>query len=142
MNETYLDTKIKKTCNGCGVCALVCPKKCIKMIEDEEGFLYPEIDKRECVNCGKCRKMCSNFPQKNEYQAKVYAAKNIDENQRKNSTSGGMFKILVDYVIEQKGVIFGAEMDETFQVFHSFSDDIKECQKYSNSKYVRSNIVK
>jgi len=140
MNETYLDTKIKKTCNGCGVCALVCPKKCIKMIEDEEGFLYPEIDKMECINCGKCRKMCSNFPQKNEYQAKVYAAKNIDENQRKNSTSGGMFKILVDYVIEQKGVIFGAEMDETFQVFHSFSDDIKECQKYSNSKYVRSNL--
>ena len=31
MNNTYLDNKIKNTCNGCGVRALVCPKKCIRM---------------------------------------------------------------------------------------------------------------
>ena len=46
MDNTYLDNKIKNTCNGCGVCALVCPKKCIKMVEDTEGFLYPDIDEK------------------------------------------------------------------------------------------------
>ena len=31
-------------CCGCGACANICPKNCIKMIPDDEGFLYPEID--------------------------------------------------------------------------------------------------
>ena len=43
MNNTYLDNKQKNMCNGCGVCVLVCPRKCIKMVEDDEGFLYPQI---------------------------------------------------------------------------------------------------
>ena len=56
MDNTYLDNKIKNICNGCGVCALVCPKKCIKMVEDTEGFLYPEVDESKCIKCNKCKK--------------------------------------------------------------------------------------
>ena len=45
------------SCCGCGVCQDVCPWGCITMIEDEEGFSYPQIDKNTCKNCGKCMKL-------------------------------------------------------------------------------------
>ena len=48
----------KNDCTGCGLCAEKCPKKCIKMVPDEEGFLYPSIDKEVCINCGLCAKCC------------------------------------------------------------------------------------
>ena len=55
----FLDDVIKKdTCCGCEACADVCPKRAIKMIEDREGFLYPQIDRNKCIKCGKCNKVC------------------------------------------------------------------------------------
>ena len=32
-------------CTGCGACFAICPQKAIKMEEDEEGFLYPVVNK-------------------------------------------------------------------------------------------------
>ena len=32
-------------CCGCGVCAIVCPKDCIKIVFDDEGFKRPIINK-------------------------------------------------------------------------------------------------
>lgn len=51
-------TNPKSSCCGCGVCAIVCLKGAIKMIEDEEGFLYPEIDMSVCIKCGRCLSNC------------------------------------------------------------------------------------
>ena len=48
----------KTKCSGCGTCYNICPQKCISMIEDEEGFLYPKVDMDACVNCGLCDRMC------------------------------------------------------------------------------------
>ena len=31
----------KHSCCGCSSCVQKCPKKCISMYEDDEGFLYP-----------------------------------------------------------------------------------------------------
>lgn len=141
MNNTYLDNKMKNTCNGCGVCALVCPKKCIKMVEDGEGFLYPEIDESKCIKCNICRKACSNFPKINEYKIKAYATKNKDNEKREKSTSGGMFKILAEYIIQKKnGVVFGVKFDENLTAIHGFAENIKECKEFSFSKYVRSDL--
>ena len=39
----------KKNCCGCSACASICPKSCITMKEDEEGFLYPHVDVRRYV---------------------------------------------------------------------------------------------
>lgn len=48
----------KINCCGCTACFNICPKKCISMQPDEEGFLYPVVDKKKCVNCGLCEKVC------------------------------------------------------------------------------------
>ena len=40
-------TKNKKKCNGCGACKQICPRQCISMEEDSEGFLYPQIDNKK-----------------------------------------------------------------------------------------------
>ena len=40
----------KEDCCGCTACITICPAKCIAMVSDEEGFLYPKIDKEKSVN--------------------------------------------------------------------------------------------
>ena len=34
------------------------PEKAISMVEDEEGFEYPQIDESKCVRCCQCIKVC------------------------------------------------------------------------------------
>ena len=48
----------KNQCTGCGLCAEKCPKGCILMIEDREGFRFPQIDSSKCIQCGICFSKC------------------------------------------------------------------------------------
>jgi len=131
----------KKNCSGCHACYSICPKQCIKMCEDEEGFWYPQIDKEQCVNCGACKKVC---PVLKEYQpnprGKAYACINKDEGIRMKSSSGGIFTLLASAVIEQGGVVFGVAFDSDFSAFHTYVEDKTELEKLRGSKYVQSRI--
>lgn len=53
-----IEIKGRKDCVGCTACAEICPKKCIQMKPDEEGFLYPVVDKSRCVECNACNMVC------------------------------------------------------------------------------------
>ena len=44
----------KKECCGCTACMNICPVGAIEMRPDEEGFLYPSVNKEKCINCGLC----------------------------------------------------------------------------------------
>lgn len=48
----------KEDCCGCTACYAVCPKGAIVMLQDEEGFEYPDIDKGKCIKCYQCLKVC------------------------------------------------------------------------------------
>ena len=50
--------KSKEECCGCTACYAICAKEAISMVEDEEGFEYPQIDKSKCVYCYQCIKVC------------------------------------------------------------------------------------
>ena len=46
----------ENNCYGCRNCENICPKKAIKMINNEEGFIVPKIDYEKCIDCGLCTK--------------------------------------------------------------------------------------
>lgn len=48
----------KEECCGCSACYAVCPNGAIQMLEDEEGFWYPQVDASNCVGCYLCLKVC------------------------------------------------------------------------------------
>lgn len=133
----------KKTeCCGCYGCYNVCPKKCISMEVDNEGFWYPKVDEDKCIDCNLCEKVCpiinTNISNSEDYKA--YACKNKDENIRLKSSSGGVFSILCEEVINNNGAVFGAKFDEKLNVIHDYSEDLEGCSKFRGSKYVQSKI--
>ena len=134
----------KTKCSGCHACQSICPKQCIKMIEDEEGFLYPSVIEEKCIQCGLCEKICPILHplgnNKEESDICAYAAYTKDDEIRKNSSSGGMFTEISRWVIERQGVVFGAAFDESFQVRHMSAETEEELAKFRGSKYVQSII--
>lgn len=132
----------KENCCGCHNCALVCPKNCITMKEDEEGFLYPVVDEDKCVDCGICEKSCpiisplNNNKKLNDITS--YAAYSKNNDIRLNSSSGGMFTHLASLVINASGVVFGAAFDDKFGVHHICVDNIDNLDKLRGSKYLQS----
>lgn len=40
------------------MCAAVCSKKCIRMVENKFGELVPIVEENACSNCGLCRSVC------------------------------------------------------------------------------------
>lgn len=136
-----IEIKNKKECCGCTACYSICPEKCIEMKADNEGFLYPEIDKEKCINCGLCEKVC---PVKNTKeitkQQQAYIFQHKDDNIRRQSTSGGAFTAIAEYIIDNNGMVYGVMFDEDFKVIHSKVDKKEELYKFRNSKYVQSEI--
>lgn len=137
-----IDIKKKEECHGCHGCFNICPKKCIEMDIDNEGFWYPKIDKTVCINCNLCEKVCPiiNVPTRENMKTHAIACKNKDEEVRMDSSSGGVFSLLCEFIINIGGVVFGAEYDEDFNVRHGYSETIEGCTKFRGSKYVQSVI--
>ena len=131
----------KKDCCGCTACVQVCPKQCILFKEDEEGFLYPEIDQTICIDCGRCDLVCPVInPYENRKPIKTYAAKNKDECIRKKSSSGGIFTLLAEQTVKEGRCVFGARFDDNWDVVHDYEETINGLAKFRGSKYTQSNI--
>lgn len=128
-------------CCGCNACVQRCPKQCITMTEDKEGFLYPKIDESHCIDCGICNKVCPM--QKGTTPTspvKVLAAYNKNEVIRRESSSGGIFTLLAEKVIGDGGVVFGAEFNEKWEVILGYSETKQGIAKFRGSKYVQANV--
>lgn len=137
-----IEIKDKTRCCGCEACKNICPTNCISMIEDKEGFLYPNVDLDSCINCNKCVEVCPILqvePQKEKKQRAFLVQINNDKI-CKESTSGGGFTAIAQKVIEHGGVVFGAAFDENFDVYHTFVDTEEALFKFRNSKYVQSRM--
>ena len=111
------------------------------MRADYEGFLYPIVNKEECIDCGLCEKVCNELhPYEERVPLKVLAAINKDEEVRMNSSSGGIFHILAQETISEGGVVFGARFDKQWQVVIDYAEDMKGIEAFMGSKYVQARM--
>lgn len=133
--------KNREKCCGCTACANICPKSAITMKEDEEGFLYPIVDKEKCIQCGLCDQVCPVIHQKQkEFHPKSYAIRVKDKCELETSTSGGFFTPIAKQVLKENGLVIGVAYGADLRVEHIVISN-KELDKLAllrGSKYVQS----
>lgn len=129
----------KSQCCGCTACVSICPKQCITMREDEEGFLYPVVDSSRCIDCNLCKKVCLElYPKEMREPLHVYAAKHKNEQVRLASSSGGIFTLLAEKIIDEGGVVFGVRFNNNWDVVHDYTETMEGLAVFRGSKYVQS----
>lgn len=133
----------KTKCCGCTACSSICPKNCIEMKADKEGFLYPHVRELECIHCNACEKVCPilNHVEKeaNLEQAAVIV-QNKDQEICRQSTAGGAFTAIAEFILDKGGIVFGVEMQPDYTVRHTAVETKDELIKFRNSKYVQSDV--
>lgn len=131
----------KAHCTGCAACANICPHGAIDIKQDTRGFHRPVINQEKCVNCGLCKKVCPilNYKETNKKNPNVYAIWANDDI-REASSSGGLFTLLAQYVLDNNGVVVGAAFNDYWEVEHIIIDNEKDLNKLRGSKYVQSRI--
>ena len=137
-----IDTLNDFECTGCASCANICPQKCIDMAENQEGFLYPKIDKKKCISCNLCEKACPYFTkvENNNYNNPIIkAAWSLNDEIRLNSTSGGIFSELAEIILSMEGCVIGARYNDDKIIEHYIIDKREEIPLLRQSKYAQSN---
>ncbi len=113
------------------------------MEDEREGFLYPKINNELCADCKACSEVCG-ITRINEMNTEsdpildCYGAYCKQDDIRDKSSSGGVFYTLASRVLAEKGVVFGAAFNESFQVYQTAVTDAEHLEKLMGSKYVQS----
>lgn len=141
MNVVLWEKK-KLLCTGCGLCVHICPHNAIEMKPDEEGFLFPCIDTEKCTNCGRCVDRCPRCSnQEQEKPKEVYACQAKDPELLVESTAGGLFPVMAQWILDNEGVVFGAAYDSNMKVVHRAARTMDEVATFNGSKYVQSDCA-
>jgi len=128
-----------KRCCGCGACVSSCPTNAIRMIQDDEGFITSEIDFQKCIYCGKCEQVCP-LASPPHFIHHCYALYNKNEKIRSDSSSGGVFSLLAEEILNRQGYVCGASYTSKKGCHHIIINDISDLEKLRGSKYIQSYI--
>lgn len=141
IKNNSIEILAKNQCTGCMLCGDLCVRSSIIFKEDEEGFLYPSINKDTCIECGICVKCCPALnPQKHKQSPISYAAYASENKSHNAGSSGGIFGVISEYVLNNGGRIWGAAFDENIHLIHTKSDNLEELEPLLKSKYIQSNL--
>lgn len=134
----------RDVCTGCSACLAACPRGCISMESDEEGFLQPFVDDG-CVECGRCSQVCpilNGIEGNGEEGQTALAAIAKNDGVWEKSASGGAFTCVCETFdamsLDNETVVYGAEM--VFPRVEHRRYLIAEMAPLRRSKYVQSDI--
>lgn len=136
----------KELCCGCGACVQVCPTYALSMKMDDKGFWYPKLNAIKCINCSKCSLVC-DFKKRNQGDntennvVNAYSYMSSEMEVLKNSTSGGAFTAISNYVLKNNGIVIGVVEDKDLKIKHVITDNYEERDKMRGSKYVQSYVA-
>jgi coenzyme F420-reducing hydrogenase beta subunit len=117
---------------------MFCEKKVLYAEITVSGFKRIASHKPSCTDCGF---ICPQIRKPNFHGLpKVYAVQLKDEYELLNSTSGGMFTAVSQYVFDQQGVVFGAIYKDHLQVKHTMAENMDQLMPMRGSKYIQSDI--
>lgn len=132
---------ISKECTACGACVQKCPKACIAMREDENGFLFPHVEVEKCIECGQCDRVCHlNADMRNDYTKTAFACVHRSKEALKKSTSGGAFSAIAERIFSLGGVVYGCGYLTPTEPHHIRIEDPKDIDRLRGSKYVQSTM--
>lgn len=136
-----IDKFNKIDCNGCKVCKNICPTHAIQYEVDNEGFWYPKVNHKKCIECGLCIKKCPNKTSisRKTQAPKIFAAWSKSSEIRLASTSGGVFYEMAKYTLKKDGYVVGCVYDNDFKgAHHTIIHSMDELNPLLVSKYVES----
>lgn len=129
----------KSECCGCHACFNICPRRCISMEPDDEGFLYPIVKVDKCIGCGLCEKVCPIINKEKCKEVPIaFVGQHKSDKILSESTSGGVFSAIAQYIEDKQGVICGAVFTKDFSVKHKCFKSLWGGMR--NSKYSQSNL--
>ncbi len=134
----------EEKCTGCGACVVKCPKQCITLKRNADGYWKREVCQSECVQCNKCINICSALCSLRELSVKKsYVAYANRDSDRIYSASGGVAYVLSQIAIEKGYSVAGAVWDlEGIGVKHILVDEKGELlERMRSSKYIQSNTL-
>lgn len=134
---------IPVNCTGCTACICVCPKGCFSAGRSDEGFMIPAVDANACIECGLCEKVCPAVNPLPSREAKtLLVGQNRDEAVLKKSSSGGIFFLIANSVLERGGCVYGVECDhrDDYKIKHVRIANRDELGRILGSKYAQSSL--
>lgn len=133
---------LAESCCGCGACVAKCPGSCIVMETDACGFEQPLVDADACIGCGGCDSVCPALNRCGKAAPeKVFWAKSDSVEERRLSSSGGVFALLAHRVLDADGIVVGAAWEPGCKALrHVIVDRVENLDSVMRSKYVQSAI--
>lgn len=132
-------------CTGCYACYNICPKHCIELKLNDEGFRYPVVDSKTCISCNLCNTVCPIYNKNSfhsiKYTPHSYACYSSEQEILKNSVTAGVCFLICKNVIDNGGVAFGVVGNVVSRVYHTIATNIEELLPMRGSKYLQSEVL-